>query len=93
MKLLRFGPAGSEKPGILDAEGRVRDLSGKVGELAGEGVSLEALEANETLENLSTPGGWASEPLYPFETPYETRFKAQGLRIYYFEYRRRQEPS
>ena len=55
--------------------------------------ALEALEANETLENLSTPGGWASEPLYPFETPYETRFKAQGLRIYYFEYRRRQEPS
>ena len=54
--------------------------------------ALDILEADETLENL-TPGDWAPEPLYPFETPYETRFKAQGLRIYYFEYRKRQEPS
>ena len=29
MKLLRFGPKGSEKPGILDSDGNVRDLSGK----------------------------------------------------------------
>ncbi|AWN47048.1 2-hydroxyhepta-2,4-diene-1,7-dioate isomerase [Methylobacterium terrae] len=28
MKLLRYGPAGQEKPGLLDAEGRIRDLSG-----------------------------------------------------------------
>jgi 2,4-didehydro-3-deoxy-L-rhamnonate hydrolase len=28
MKLLRFGPIGAEKPGLLDAEGRIRDLSG-----------------------------------------------------------------
>ncbi|MBY6154459.1 fumarylacetoacetate hydrolase family protein [Vannielia litorea] len=55
MKLLRFGPAGSEKPGILDAEGRVRDLSGKVGELAGEGVSLEALEAIRAIDVDSLP--------------------------------------
>jgi len=27
MKLLRYGPAGHEKPGLLDAEGRIRDLS------------------------------------------------------------------
>ena len=27
MKLLRYGPPGQEKPGMLDAEGRVRDLS------------------------------------------------------------------
>ncbi len=30
MKLLRYGPAGREKPGLLDAEGRIRDLSGIV---------------------------------------------------------------
>ena len=30
MRLLRYGPAGREKPGILDAEGRIRDLSGIV---------------------------------------------------------------
>jgi 2-keto-4-pentenoate hydratase/2-oxohepta-3-ene-1,7-dioic acid hydratase in catechol pathway len=28
MKLLRFGPAGEEKPGMLDGKGRIRDLSG-----------------------------------------------------------------
>ena len=27
MKLRRYGPAGAEKPGLLDAQGRVRDLS------------------------------------------------------------------
>ncbi|MBS1134892.1 MAG: hypothetical protein H6R02_2033, partial [Burkholderiaceae bacterium] len=26
MKLLRFGPAGFEKPGLLDGQGRLRDL-------------------------------------------------------------------
>ncbi|QDC08680.1 fumarylacetoacetate hydrolase family protein [Oceanicola sp. D3] len=55
MKLLRFGPAGAEKPGILDGEGKVRDLSGKVGELAGEGVSLEALNAIRALDVASLP--------------------------------------
>lgn len=55
--------------------------------------ALEILEANEDLENCYAPGTWAPQPLYPFETPYETRFKAQGLRIYYFEYRKRQESS
>lgn len=61
MKLLRFGPKGQEKPGILDSAGRVRDLTGKVGELAGEGVSLEALDAIravdvESLPVVETPG-------------------------------------
>ncbi len=36
MKLLRFGPAGQEKPGLLDAHGRVLDLSGAVSDIAGE---------------------------------------------------------
>ncbi|MGC9369685.1 MAG: fumarylacetoacetate hydrolase family protein [Paracoccaceae bacterium] len=45
MKLLRFGPAGHEKPGILDDNGTVRDLSGRVGDFRGEAVSLEALDA------------------------------------------------
>ena len=36
MKLLRYGPRGAEKPGILDAKGKIRDLSGIIGDLAGE---------------------------------------------------------
>ncbi|MBX6425187.1 MAG: fumarylacetoacetate hydrolase family protein [Variibacter sp.] len=35
MKLVRYGPPGREKPGILDAEGRIRDLSGVVPDIAG----------------------------------------------------------
>ena len=27
MKLVRYGPAGREKPGIVDADGKIRDLS------------------------------------------------------------------
>jgi 2-keto-4-pentenoate hydratase/2-oxohepta-3-ene-1,7-dioic acid hydratase in catechol pathway len=36
MKLVRFGPAGQEKPGIVDPAGRIRDLSGVVPDIAGE---------------------------------------------------------
>lgn len=39
MKLLRHGPRGAEKPGLLDAAGVVRDLSGHVADIAGEALS------------------------------------------------------
>jgi 2-keto-4-pentenoate hydratase/2-oxohepta-3-ene-1,7-dioic acid hydratase in catechol pathway len=43
MKLLRYGPAGREKPGILDSEGRIRSLSGIVPDIAGDALSPKAL--------------------------------------------------
>ncbi|MCA1299747.1 fumarylacetoacetate hydrolase family protein [Stappia indica] len=43
MKFVRFGPRGAEKPGVLDAEGGIRDLSGLIGDLAG--AVLENLDA------------------------------------------------
>jgi len=43
MKLLRYGTAGSEKPGIVDGEGHIRDLSGLVQDLAGEALSSQSL--------------------------------------------------
>jgi len=43
MKLLRFGPEGHEKPGILDAGGTIRDLSGVVPDIAGAVLSDEGL--------------------------------------------------
>jgi hypothetical protein len=55
MKLLRFGPAGQEKPGLLDAGGVVRDLSGRVADFAGDGVSIDALETIRTIEPESLP--------------------------------------
>ncbi|MEY8881910.1 fumarylacetoacetate hydrolase family protein [Donghicola sp. XS_ASV15] len=55
MKLLRFGPVGQEKPGIMDADGNVRDLSGKCPDFAGAGVSLEALDAIRAIDVTSLP--------------------------------------
>ena len=38
MKLVRYGSAGREKPGLVDEEGHIRDLSGLVPDLAGEAL-------------------------------------------------------
>ncbi len=43
MKFLRYGPIGSEKPGVLDADGKIRDLSGHVGDLSGASLDPAAL--------------------------------------------------
>ncbi|HEY0957368.1 MAG TPA: ureidoglycolate lyase [Roseateles sp.] len=43
MKLLRYGPPGQERPGLLDKDGRVRDLSAIVGDIAGEAITPEGL--------------------------------------------------
>jgi 2,4-diketo-3-deoxy-L-fuconate hydrolase len=43
MKLLRYGPAGSERPGILDAQDRIRDLSGVVPDIAADVLTPEGL--------------------------------------------------
>ncbi|MES1975144.1 MAG: fumarylacetoacetate hydrolase family protein [Pseudomonadota bacterium] len=43
MKLLRYGPVGQEKPGLLDAGGRIRDLSGHVADLGAAEISREGL--------------------------------------------------
>ena len=43
MKILRYGPAGQEKPGILDAAGAIRDLSGVVPDITGDVLSPAAL--------------------------------------------------
>lgn len=55
MKLLRFGPRGSEKPGIIDADGNVRDLSGVVPDIAGETLSNEKLAELAALDLSSLP--------------------------------------
>jgi 2-keto-4-pentenoate hydratase/2-oxohepta-3-ene-1,7-dioic acid hydratase in catechol pathway len=43
MKLLRYGPIGKEKPGILDADGKIRDLSSVIPELDGSAISPASL--------------------------------------------------
>jgi 2-keto-4-pentenoate hydratase/2-oxohepta-3-ene-1,7-dioic acid hydratase in catechol pathway len=55
MKLLRFGAQGSEKPGILDLEGRIRDLSGVVDDIGGETLGPEVLARLGSLDLASLP--------------------------------------
>src|SRR5215813_13271862 len=43
MKLVRFGPRGREKPGIIDSKGGIRDLSKVVPDIAGEALSPKGL--------------------------------------------------
>ncbi len=59
MKLLRYGPLGQEKPGILDAQGQIRDLSAHCPDFKGEGVSLAALDTARrvNIESLPVVGG------------------------------------
>jgi 2-keto-4-pentenoate hydratase/2-oxohepta-3-ene-1,7-dioic acid hydratase in catechol pathway len=43
MKLVRYGDAGKEKPGIVDSAGAIRDLSGVVSDIDGAAISPEGL--------------------------------------------------
>jgi hypothetical protein len=45
MKLLRYGEPGAEKPGMLDGEGNIRDLSGAVGDIDGRTASRPLRQA------------------------------------------------
>lgn len=55
MKLLRYGPAGSEKPGMLDAAGVLRDLSGVVPDIAGEVLTAASLARLSDIDPDSLP--------------------------------------
>ena len=55
MKLLRYGPQGQENPGLLDAQGRVRDLSGLVPDIAGDVLTPEGLARIAQLDVDSLP--------------------------------------
>lgn len=55
MKLLRFGEPGSEKPGLLDADGVIRDLSGHVADIGGKALDQESLASLARLDPKSLP--------------------------------------
>ena len=55
MKLLRFGPAGHEKPGLLDRGGRIRDLSGVVRDIDGETLAPASLDRLRRTDPASLP--------------------------------------
>jgi 2-keto-4-pentenoate hydratase/2-oxohepta-3-ene-1,7-dioic acid hydratase in catechol pathway len=55
MKLVRYGEPGSERPGLIDADGAVRDLSAHAGDIAGAALSPDWLAKLANLDPRSLP--------------------------------------
>ena len=55
MRLVRFGPAGEERPGLLDAAGRVRSLDGVIDDVAGAALLHGSIEDLRAIDPSSLP--------------------------------------
>ena len=55
MKLVRFGAPGAEKPGLVDANGKIRDLSAHVKDITGEVLSPQSLAKLKAIDPKSLP--------------------------------------
>ena len=78
MKLLRYGPTGQEKPGTLDADGRIRDLSGVVADITPDQLHGAALEALKAIDPTTLPLV-EGEPRYGVPVNGSRKFIAIGL--------------
>ncbi|UYG01926.1 fumarylacetoacetate hydrolase family protein [Halomonas sp. LR3S48] len=65
MKLLRFGPKGHEKPGLLDADGVIRDLSAHIDDLHGQRLGRNSLAELARLDTSRLPEVAADTRLGP----------------------------
>ena len=55
MKLLRYGPAGAEKPGVLDPEGRIRDISSLTADIDGKFLASAAVAQLAAMDLTTLP--------------------------------------
>ena len=55
MKLLRYGAPEQEKPGTLDAQGQIRDLSKIVPDITGGTISLESIARRRAVDPATLP--------------------------------------
>jgi ureidoglycolate lyase len=55
MKLLRYGPVDHERPGLLDCQGRIRDLSGHVPDITAEAIAPASLQMLRSLSAEALP--------------------------------------
>lgn len=78
MKLLRYGPRGAEKPGLLDADGQIRDLSGVVADITGAELSPASLKKLAAIDPKSLPLVEGS-PRYGVPVKGVSKFIAVGL--------------
>ena len=78
MKLVRYGPPGREKPGMIDADGVLRDLSRKVNDINGEALAPASLSSLRKLDVRRLPAVKGRPRLGPcVATP--SKFVAIGL--------------
>lgn len=68
MKLLRYGPKGQEKPGLLDASGVIRDLSGMIADVNGDALAPGVLAKLATVDPASLPAVSGSPRIGPCVT-------------------------
>jgi len=65
MKLVRFGDAGQEKPGLVDASGQIRDASGVIADITGETLTADALSRLGKVDPNSLPAVPSGQRLGP----------------------------
>ena len=78
MKLLRYGPKGQEKPGLLDANGRIRDLSGHLTDITPKEIGPDAIDRLKSIDPASLPLV-EGEQRYGVPVSGTTKFIAIGL--------------
>lgn len=78
MKLLRYGPPGQEKPGMLDAEGHIRDLSGLLDDITPKTLAPAALDVLRAIDPSRLPRV-AGEPRLGVPWSSTPKFIAIGL--------------
>ncbi|WP_119461097.1 fumarylacetoacetate hydrolase family protein [Rhodospirillaceae bacterium SYSU D60014] len=65
MKLVRYGPVGQEKPGLIDSAGTLRDLSGRLPDIDGAALAPERLAALQAVDPATLPAVSGSPRLGP----------------------------
>jgi len=65
MKLVRFGPPGQEKPGLIDSDNQIRDLSGVVPDITGSVLSADGLKKIRGVDPKSLPAAPSGTRLGP----------------------------
>jgi 2,4-didehydro-3-deoxy-L-rhamnonate hydrolase len=78
MKLVRYGKVGKEKPGLIDADGKLRDLSGVIGDIDATQLSAKALAKIKKLKPANLPLV-KGNPRYGMPFTGATKFVAIGL--------------
>ena len=78
MKLLRYGTAGEEKPGLIDADGGIRSLDGVVKDLAGESLSSASIASLSAIDAPHAAAGSRANRVWGHASPASARLFASA---------------